>query len=49
MRIELLFLGAVAVLEAGAVIGYPISNQPRMAFIWTCYALATVALAGVRQ
>lgn len=49
MRWEVWFLGLVAVLEVGAVIGYLLSGQPRLAFIWACYAAATVALAGVKQ
>ena len=44
---EKLFLFTVAFLELGAVVGYLWSGNPRLAFIWACYAAATVALAGV--
>ena len=43
------FLITVAILELGAVVGYLAMGRYRLAFIWTCYALATVALVGVRE
>ena len=43
---EVLFLYAVALLESGAVFGYLGKGDYRSAFIWICYAAATVALAG---
>ena len=47
--IEKLFLYAVAALEVGAIGGYAYSGSYRLAFIWACYALATIALAGVAR
>lgn len=45
---EKLFLFTVATLELAAVAGYVWGGNLRLGFIWLCYALATVALAGVK-
>lgn len=48
MGIERAFLYTVAGLELVAVGGYFLNGNPRLSFIWLCYAAATVALAGVK-
>ena len=45
---EKLFLFTVAALEVGAALAYAWQGNPRLGFIWACYAAATVALAGVK-
>ena len=46
--LERVFLFTVAGLEICAVVGYFWNGNPRLGFIWACYAAATVALAGVK-
>lgn len=48
MKWNLVFLLAVAALEGAAVIVYVLQGQYRLALIWACYGLATVALSGVK-
>ena len=48
VELEKLFLFTVAGLEILAVCGYFYNGNPRLGFIWACYAAATVALAGVK-
>lgn len=38
----------IAVLDIGAAIVYCLNGQWRLALMWSCYAVATIAVAGIR-
>ena len=43
-----LFPWAVTILDLGASIVYLLQREYRLAFIWFCYACATMGLAGLK-